>query len=46
MELTIAHPTIAAQLLLREAAIASGAITGKAFDAAVDPRSMVGKIES
>jgi len=42
----IAHKAHVEGTTLREAAIASGAITGKAFDAAVDPRSMVGKIES
>ena len=41
----IAHKAHVEGTTLREAAIASGAITGEAFDAAVDPKSMVGKIE-
>jgi len=41
----IAHKAHVEGTTLREAAIASGFITGDAFDAAVDPRSMVGKIE-
>jgi len=41
----IAHKAHVEGITLREAAIASGFITGDAFDAAVDPRSMVGKIE-